>query len=215
MWVLCDLGRCSRGTLPLPSARLQRHASNPHLPACTPLRGWGLGQPEDPSIWWLLTIPPLAPQASNLFDGVASHHRANLSEKMHLVFPQHSPIWSSRHCLAPLNTTSLFPLPLSKQPASLRAFHLGLSGVSQTALTVSAGLPGTHQALQELLLKCLSLVSKIKHLSPPLPTNKQMYYHISFSPNFFFWIISGNFNLSLSCSWMGKGPKIKISFLFF
>lgn len=107
-------------------------------------------------IWWLLTILPLAPRHPTSFDGVTSHYteRKPLKKDTTWCFPQHSQIWSSGHCPASLNYH--FPMPSASmgQSASLGAFRLA-SGMSQTALTVSPGLPETHQALQEVLLKCL------------------------------------------------------------
>lgn len=159
----------SQGTFGICDA--QRYSSTSQPPLCTPLDGSGLCQPEDPLIWWLLTIPPLAPRHAVSFDGVTSHHGGNLLDKMRAGVSPAQPNLVLRTLSCTLEHHHPFPLPLSKQLTSHSAFHLYLSGVSQTPLTVSPELPETLQALQEVWWKCLSLGSKKKHRSLPLPIN--------------------------------------------
>ena len=82
MWVLCDLGSVHEE---LYLSHLWGSRDTPPNPPPTSLHSipwvgpWSTWRPLDLMTAYKSTF---SPQASNLFDGVASHHRANLSEKM-------------------------------------------------------------------------------------------------------------------------------------
>lgn len=114
----------------------------------------------------------VAPRHPTSLMGSPHHPEQNLSKKDTTWCFLSSQIWSW-DTVPSLNTTSPITLTSSGQSASLSLPFVYASQHGQTALCCVTWASWDSMTLQEVLLKCLSLGSNKKHLSPSLPTNKQ------------------------------------------